>query len=221
MSATIEQLVANWQQFYQVVFGINVDLSTVRIPKPPHRGLSLGIVAPISMQAIETQVRQVRHFATYDVPGKKMQWDTIAHDRDAGVHGPYAFWMQDGSSPDSKFIGLSVATLRERRATEGIQFCTIQEYCLLGLFQVIDLQNPQAAVKNDNPVLRTSNWRMDVGMDREATTVCVGSYDQSGASIRFSATYDPDEYTSFDKVKPDDTTRYFDIGTVGARRVYV
>lgn len=129
-----------WQRFYQEVFGIAVDLSSVAIPnEQPGFGWMIVVAKSITLNQVWAKCKE--KFASYSYFGDNL--DEVVPINDRNSEAAYAKRFRDRAEADEELKNLSANQLKKRK----IKSITLLERLLLELWyfwktgQHLDIQN--------------------------------------------------------------------------------
>jgi hypothetical protein len=160
-------LVINWEEFYQKIFNISIDLSQVRIPEDKD-GFNWLVILIQGMTAERLFDKCKEMFRAWKWTDKNLE-EIIKSDRNQ-VNGPYAVWFRDCVEADEGLKSFSVNNLKQK----NIQGITLEERLLLELFYF---------------------WKTKKHLDINNVTLCSGSrYNDGGVP---SADWDWDRFDVF------------------------
>jgi len=124
-TADYYQIKVNWYNFYKQYFGIDYDLSDIKISTP-----KLGLTRPIIIipgvtpNLTVTKMKDHMDVWTYT---ENLDKAIVKNDRDA-KDGPYLIWVRDGLEPEKDYRNMSANTL----AAKNISGQTLLERLIHG-----------------------------------------------------------------------------------------
>jgi hypothetical protein len=123
-------LLDEWRLFYHEVFGLDVNFSTLKIPKRL-TGITRLLVVDKGLSLKRVIETSKKHYGVEDGPSGRYyygdQYTRGVHDRVPAE--PYAVWVRDQVDPDLKYKDLPARLLKER-AVQGV---TLLEHLLFHL----------------------------------------------------------------------------------------
>jgi hypothetical protein len=121
----ITGLIADWENFYQEVFGIEIDFSNLQVPTHQKGFDRLIVVAEgITLQRIYDRCKE--HFPCWKWTEKSLSEVTTS---ERTVKGAYALWFRDVVEADEDLKNLSANNLKEK----GVPGITLEERLLYEL----------------------------------------------------------------------------------------
>lgn len=112
---TLQDMLADWANFYKEVFGLNLDFSGVVIPERRHGFDRLLIIAEgMTPQRLFDKCKEL--FPSWKYTDSDLN-EVIKSDRTA-ENGYYAVWVRDRDEADEENKNLSADQLKERGTTE-------------------------------------------------------------------------------------------------------
>lgn len=112
-SQAVDGLRVGWQRFYQGVFGLEIDLSQVEIPRQPS-GFGRLIVVAKSLKVSEVLEACCNRFPVYcywDNPDQQIS------ENDRQSEKTYAIWVRDRVEADEELKGRSANQLKDANIT--------------------------------------------------------------------------------------------------------
>lgn len=155
---TLQEMLADWANFYKEVFGLDLDFSGIPIPEhKPGFDRLLVIAQGMTPQRLYDKCAEL--FPSWKYTEDNLD-EVITSDRTA-KDGHYAIWVRDRQEADEENRNLSADQLKERGTSE----ITLEER------EVYELK----FFKETGDHLDKSNW-----------TLCAGSRDSVGSAPRAS-----------------------------------
>jgi hypothetical protein len=171
LNQSVLPAIYSWQDFYRELFGLNLDLSTLRIPaKPKGDGWRLLVIAEgLTNNKVFAKCKELFPCWKY--------WDNL--DEITSERNPretYALWVRDRQEADEELKNLSANDLKER----NIQTETMLERLIHGF----------KYFKETNQRLDTSNWTLCAGSRRPGGSAPGVDWRDGGMDVLW---YDPDD----------------------------
>ncbi len=127
VSSDTSSVISDWQDFYKKFFGLNIDLSGVKIPEHA-LGFDRLIVVPQGITLNQVWKVCARQFNCWKYTDSDLDSAVPTNNRDP-KSGAYAIWVRDVVEADKEMKNLSADDLKERT----IKGVTLLERLLLEL----------------------------------------------------------------------------------------
>ena len=109
---TVDNLISDWEKFYQGVFNIKVDFSNLKIPGKIKGFDRLIIIIPgMTPQILFDKCKKL--FPCWKYTNDDL--DKIVTSKRTAVNGPYAIWIRDRQEADEELKNLSANQLKKKR----------------------------------------------------------------------------------------------------------
>ena len=116
----MNNLISEWKEFYNDLFGIKVNFSNLQIPEKPKGFERLIIVAKgMTSQRLFDKCEEL--FSCWKWTDESL--DKVVNSVRAAENGDYAIWLRDRVEPDKELKNLSANKLKKR----GISSITLEE----------------------------------------------------------------------------------------------
>jgi len=143
------QKLAEWRKFYKFYFGLDLDVSEIRVPEKVVGFDQLVVVS--DWMSFTDIVAISKIFSNIEINDFFMKGARSVSDR---ADESYAVWARQSSVPDADLMGQSADDVRSM----GIDVMTIEEWILLEMFLVFAYGRPAAV-----SLFSDLNRLMDIG----------------------------------------------------------
>lgn len=148
MGLDVAAFLADWTKFYQEVWNVDFDFSSVLLP-PVTPGFGWGVAVTQGMTVQKAYEKCIERFGAYKYDDRSLDVAVPTNVRDA-INGSYIIWLRDRVEADEELKNKSAKQLEDN----GIDSNTLTERLLLELWY---------------------HWKTGGHLDIKNVTLCAGS----------------------------------------------